>query len=113
MTDAPDPTKLRERATTIGGTLRGANLAAAVNLGVRLGLYHALRDAGPLTSEQFSGFHERWLREWLYAQAAAGIVEYHRDGRFELPAESAPLLAEPSRLGSMEWAFGFIPSAEA
>lgn len=62
MTNAPDPTKLQERAAMLGGIMMGSILTTAVSLGVRLGLYHALRDAGPLTSEQFaerSGFHER------------------------------------------------------
>lgn len=116
MTNAPDSTKPQDRAATIGGILGGAVLATAISLGVRLGLYHALRDAGPLTSEQFaerSGFHERWIREWLRAQAAAGILDYNGDGRFEFPSESAALLADPTSLSSMESIFQGIPELYA
>ena len=116
MTSAPDPTKLQERAATIGEILRGATLTTAISLGVRLGLYRDLRDAGSLTSEEFaekSGFHERWVREWLHSQAAAGIVDYVGDGRFELPVESAALLADPESLRSMEAIFHAVPERYA
>ena len=37
---------------------------------------------GPMTSEQLAeatGTTERYVREWLSAQAASGFVEYHRE----------------------------------
>lgn len=43
-----------------------------------------------MTSEELAtktGLHERWVREWLRSQAAAGLVDYHGDGRFGLSAE--------------------------
>ena len=48
-----------------------------VYLGDQLGLYRALRGAGPLTSAELadrSGLHERWGREWLHGQASAGLL---------------------------------------
>lgn len=77
--------------------LGGAVTAAMIYLGDRLGLYRALQGAGPLRSEELAtrtGLHERWLREWLHAQAAAGLIEYRGDGRFELSAEASLVLAE-------------------
>lgn len=112
MTREPDPEKLQERATELAGFLRGANLASSVSLGVRLGLYYEMRDAGSLTSEELAdrgGFHERWVREWLYAQATGGIVEYRGDGRSELPVESAAILADSRSLRSLESMFHGIP----
>jgi 2-polyprenyl-3-methyl-5-hydroxy-6-metoxy-1,4-benzoquinol methylase len=51
---------------------------ANVELGVRLGLYEALAGAGPVTASQLAsaaGIAERYAREWLEQQAAAGVVE--------------------------------------
>jgi SAM-dependent methyltransferase len=66
-------------------------------LGDRLGIYRAMAGAGPLTSGQLAGrtgLAERYLREWLAAQAAGGYLTYHPDGeRFELPDEHAAVLA--------------------
>ena len=60
------------------------DLGAAVNgalivLGDGLGLYAALAEIGPATSQQLAektNLHERQLREWLSAQAASGYVTY-------------------------------------
>jgi hypothetical protein len=43
--------KLQQRALDLAAMLRGASLMSAVSLGVRLGLYYEMREAGPLTSE--------------------------------------------------------------
>ena len=48
-------------------------------MGDKLGLYRALAGAGPLSPAevaQRSGVAERYVREWLNAQAAGGLVEY-------------------------------------
>src|SRR5581483_5836788 len=37
--------------------------------------------------------HERWVREWLYQQSSAGLIEYHGEGRFALGPEAALILA--------------------
>src|SRR5258708_13627076 len=77
----------------VGATLN----TALVVMGDRLGLYRALAWAGPLTPAELSertGANERYLREWLNAQAAGGVVHYHPDtNRFPLPPE--PPLAPP------------------
>src|SRR6476620_9492782 len=62
--------------------LGAAATGSLVILGDRLGLYEALWKHGPCTSEQFAkatGLHERHLREWLCAQAAAQYIEYNAD----------------------------------
>jgi len=53
--------------------------AALVIIGDRLGLYKSLADHGPATSEELAsrtGTFERYVREWLAAQASAGYVSY-------------------------------------
>ncbi len=71
--------------------------AATVVLGDRLGLYRAMGDGEPTTPARLAektGCDERYLREWLAAQAASGYVEYDRDaGTFRLPEEQAFTLA--------------------
>jgi 2-polyprenyl-3-methyl-5-hydroxy-6-metoxy-1,4-benzoquinol methylase len=57
------------------------NAALAV-IGDRLGLYRALAQDGPLTHAELAertGTAERYVREWLGAQAASGYVDYNPD----------------------------------
>ena len=60
----------------VGATLN----AALVVMGDQLGLYRALAGAGALTPAELAartGTAERYVREWLNAQAAGGYVDYH------------------------------------
>lgn len=93
----------------VGSLLAGS----MVVIGDRLGLYRAMAAAGPVTSDELArttGTAERYVREWLSAQAAAGYVRYDGDGRYELPAEHAvPLTDESSPacvIGAFEVAIG-------
>ncbi len=80
----------------VGATLN----TALVVMGDKLGLYRTLADAGPLTPAEVasrSGCAERYVREWLNAQAAGGYLEYDSDsGRYVLPAEQAVALTDES-----------------
>ncbi len=72
-----------------------------VSLGSKLGLYKALAGAGPLSAREVaarSGCAERYVREWLNSQAAAGYVGYHAaSDTYELsPAQAAVLADEDS-----------------
>ena len=82
----------------------------SVYVGDRLGLYRSLAADGAATSAQLSertGIHERYAREWLEQQAAAGILKVEdptRDpgGRsFSLPAEHVDVLTDPDSPYSM------------
>jgi hypothetical protein len=72
--------------------------AVLAYLGDRLGLWRELASTGSVTSAQLaerSGLTERYLREWLAAQAAAGYLDYHPEtASFTLPAERAAVLAD-------------------
>jgi SAM-dependent methyltransferase len=67
-------------------------------LGDRLGLFKALAEHGPLTSDELAiraGIDERYAREWLGGMTAAGYLTHDlTTGRFTLPPEHAPVLAQ-------------------
>ena len=98
QTPAIDASKLEQfvfRAVEeVGATLN----AALVVMGDRLGLYRALAGAGPLTPAELAertGTAERYVREWLNAQAAGGYVTYEPgSGRYTLPPEQAVALTD-------------------
>jgi hypothetical protein len=90
-----DIEKAKKMAEHVFNVLGGALVPAMIYLGDRMGLYQALNGAGPVTSEELArktGLHERWIREWLYGQAAANLIDYKAEGRFELNPESALVL---------------------
>ncbi len=69
-----------------------------VSTGYKLGLYRALAGQGPLSSFELAartGCEERYVREWLNSQVAAGYLAYHDESEtYELPAEHVPVLAD-------------------
>src|SRR5579875_2805051 len=87
---------------------------ALVNVGDKLGLYRALRDQGPLTSQgpaQATGTSERYIREWLNGQAASNYVTYDGDGHYSLSPEQAELFANEDGPFSMLGGFQIIAAA--
>jgi len=69
-----------------------------ISLGTKLGLYKALAGAGPLSAKELArraGCAERYVREWLNAQAAGGYLGYHAvSDTYELSPEQAMVLAD-------------------
>ena len=77
---AVDSDKLKDYAKLVFGALGGAMTSTLIGLGDRLGLFEKLAEIGPATSVELaaaSELDERWIREWLYQQGAAGILDYH------------------------------------
>jgi 2-polyprenyl-3-methyl-5-hydroxy-6-metoxy-1,4-benzoquinol methylase len=74
------------------------SMATLVLIGDRLGLYRALAQGGPQSSTELARrtqTHERYVREWLNANAASGYVQYEADsGRYRLSTEQAMLFAD-------------------
>jgi 2-polyprenyl-3-methyl-5-hydroxy-6-metoxy-1,4-benzoquinol methylase len=92
-----DPEALKAYAKRIFDALGGAMTATMIHLGDRLGLYAALADGAPRTSAELAratGLSERWLREWLHQQGAAGVLEHRGEGRFALREEGRAVLAD-------------------
>lgn len=86
--------QLLERAVSDFGAAWHAPL---VVIGDRLGLYRALAENGPLNSAELAArtqTHERYVREWLRAQAAGGYVSYDPDAeRYYMSPEQSMVLA--------------------
>jgi 2-polyprenyl-3-methyl-5-hydroxy-6-metoxy-1,4-benzoquinol methylase len=85
-----------------------------VLLGDRLGLYRAMRSGDPMTPDELAqrtGTHERYVREWLAAQAAAGYVDYDdAAGTFCLNPEQTAVFADEGSPASMAGAFEVLSS---
>ena len=93
----------------------GAAMCAALTLvGEKLGLFKAMSGAGPLTPAELASrtsTDERYVREWLSAQAANGYVDYDaKSGRFYLPNEHALLLANEDGPAYIPGAFHVVAS---
>jgi SAM-dependent methyltransferase len=92
-----DQAKLEKFMGQALGELGAGMNAALVFIGDKLGLYKAMAGAGPMTSAELAGktgTHERYVREWLNAQAAGGFVTYDAAReRYTLPNEQAFALA--------------------
>ncbi len=90
--------KLNAFMGQVVGELGATVNAGLIVIGDRLGLYRAMAGAGPITAGQLAertGTTERYVREWLNAQAAGGFVEYEPAiDSYLLPAEQAMALAD-------------------
>jgi 2-polyprenyl-3-methyl-5-hydroxy-6-metoxy-1,4-benzoquinol methylase len=93
----PDPARLEAFVGQMVSDLGAAMAGALVITGTKLGLYTALHDGGPATSSQLAAranATERYVREWLSAQAASGYVDYDaQTGLFSLSPEQAMVFA--------------------
>lgn len=93
-----DENKLNEFVGKMLGDLGGAFSVPTVRIGLRLGLFDALNDGGPATSDELAsragGLAERYVREWALAQAANGYIDFDpASGRFSLAPHQAMVFA--------------------
>ncbi len=95
-----DENDLHEFAGRFLTDLGATHHAVTVVIGDRLGLYRALADVGPATAAETAAeaaCDERYVREWLNAQAASGYCEYDEDTqRYHLTPAQAACLADQS-----------------
>ena len=75
-----DENKLNALVGKMLGDLGGAYSVPTVRIGLRLGLFKALHESGPFTSSELAGaaggLTERYVREWAFAQAANGYIDF-------------------------------------
>jgi SAM-dependent methyltransferase len=91
---------------------------ANVELGLRLGLYEALAEAGPSTAGELAlsaSIVERYAQEWLEQQAVAGVMKVDDPGRpaaerrFTLPNAHAHVLLDESSDACMKPCAAVVP----
>ena len=104
-----DENRLNEFMGRFVGDLGAALSASLVVIGDRLGLYKAMADGAPVTSDELAertGTDPRYVREWLSNQAAGGYVSYDpADGSFHLSPEQSFALAQESSPAFIPGAF--------
>jgi len=92
--------KLQEFLGKVVTDVGAAMSAVLVVMGDRLGLYKAMAESGPIAPAELAKrteTAERYVREWLNAQAAGGYVTYDpQSGKYTLPPEQALALADES-----------------
>jgi SAM-dependent methyltransferase len=98
-----DQTKAAAFEQRLVEVLNGGALSLMVSVGHRTGLFDAMADLPPATSADIARkarLHERYVREWLGAMVAAGVVDHDAMSQtYRLPQEHAAYLtraAEPS-----------------
>ena len=96
--------------TDLAATMAGV----MTNLGHKLGLYRAMAESGPLTSDELARrteTNERSVREWLNGQVAGGYLEYDTNTRqYLLPPEHVFVLANPDSPAFLTPAFDVAAS---
>jgi 2-polyprenyl-3-methyl-5-hydroxy-6-metoxy-1,4-benzoquinol methylase len=109
-----DQSKLEQLVERMIGELGAALSAALVVVGDRLGLYKAMAGSGPIDSTELAqrtGTSERYVREWLAGQAAAGLVMHDSaTQRFWMTPEQATVLADESSPAFMPGGFQVVAS---
>src|SRR3954466_11484102 len=110
----PDPAKLDAFMGKMLGDMGAAASAALVLIGDKLGLYKALAQIGPATPKALADkteTAERYVREWLAAQAASGYVQYlAENGTHAMTPEQATALAGESSPAFGAGAFDVVQS---
>jgi 2-polyprenyl-3-methyl-5-hydroxy-6-metoxy-1,4-benzoquinol methylase len=101
-------------AQRVLGDLSAAMTGVMVRLGHELGLYRALAEHGALTSEELArhaSVLERYAREWLHQQRAAGYLDYDAGGaKFRLAAGAFGVLAAQDSPAFLLPAFDIVAS---
>ena len=94
----PDQDRLNAFLGKMLDDIGAAMNASLVQLGDKLGLYKALAAGGPMTPSELAGrtgTAERYVREWLAAQAASGYVTYDAtSAKFSMAPEQAIVFAD-------------------
>jgi 2-polyprenyl-3-methyl-5-hydroxy-6-metoxy-1,4-benzoquinol methylase len=100
-----DQSKAEAFAARFLTAVNNGALCLMTSIGHRTGLFDAMRDSPPATSEEIAaraGLNERYVREWLGAMVTAGVVEFNPASRsYLLPAEHAAYLTRAAAADNM------------
>jgi ubiquinone/menaquinone biosynthesis C-methylase UbiE len=109
-----DENKLNALLGTVVTEMGAAANGPLIMLGDKLGLYKELTKSGAMNSDQLARkthTTERYVREWLSAQAASGYVEYNpNENNFYMTPEQSAVFGDPDSPVFMTGAFYAIAS---
>jgi SAM-dependent methyltransferase len=105
-----DDEKLQQFVGKVLSDFAGAGSCVLAYIGDKLGLYKAMSDFGkPITSQELANLtstSERYIREWLANQAAAGYLTYDSSSqKYALPIEHAQALVNENSPAYIPGAF--------
>jgi len=96
-----DPAKTEAFAERLLRALNDGGLCLMVSIGHRVGLFDAMRELPPATSDEIArraGLNERYVREWLGAMVTGRVVDVDPESnRYFLPPEHAAFLTREAR----------------
>src|SRR5262245_25804931 len=114
-----DSQKAEAFSSRLMGHLNSGAFCLMASIGHRTGLFDAMRDQPPQTSEALArtaGLNERYVREWLGAMVTSGVVDVDPEaGMFSLPPEHAAFLtraAGADNIGVFTQYVGLLGSVE-
>ncbi len=108
-----DLDKLKVYAKHVFGMMSGTTTSAMIYIGDRLGLFTAMAELGPVSSmtlAEAKDLDERWVREWLYQQGAAGIVDVSDSEIFSLSPEAVAVLVNEDHPAFGAGTFAQLPA---
>jgi hypothetical protein len=106
--------RIEQFAGQVVTDLAAAMAGVMTNLGHKLGLYRAMAESGPITSDELArrtATDERSVREWLNGQVAGGYVLFETNtNQYLLPPEHVFVLANPDSPAFLPPAFDVAAS---
>lgn len=107
-------TKLHDLLGKVVTEMGAAANGPLITIGDKLGLYKCLSESDPVTSSELAtktNTAERYVREWLSAQAASGYVQYDpANKKFHMTPEQAAVFGDNKSPVFMTGAFYAISS---
>lgn len=108
-----DPKKAEVFASRLLGALNDGALCLMTSIGHRTGLFDAMRDQAPQTSDEIAsraGLNERYVREWLGAMVTSGVISVDPQSvRYRLPPEHAAYLTRAAGADNMAVFAQYVP----
>lgn len=108
-----DPKSAEAFAGRLLRALNDGALCLMVSIGHRTGLFDAMRDQPPQTSDEIAaraGLNERYVREWLGAMVTSGVTSVDpSSGRYHLPAEHASYLTRSAGADNLAVFAQYVP----
>lgn len=114
MTDRSfDQAKSEAFAERMVDILNNAAVALMTSIGHRVGLFDAMADRPPATSQQIAeaaGLNERYVREWLGAMVTGRVADYNpANATYSLQPEHAAWLTRAAGINNLAVQTQYIP----